>query len=172
MSELRHVALNATFLDPGVSGGPESYIRGLIPALAAERPNVRWSVLTSRRGAAGLRDSGWQDFAEIVAMPCDEGERARRLAVELAGVGHWARQHRPDIVHSLANLGPVRPIAVPHVLTLHDLTFIRVRTFSRLTTLAMSQVALRSARSSARVITARHALARSSLVDVGHGRDG
>lgn len=163
---LRHVALNATFLDPGVSGGPESYIRGLIPALATERPEVRWSVLTSRRGAQGLRDSGWQDFAEIVAMPCDEGERARRLATETIGISRWVRRHRPDVLHSLANLGPPRPIAARHVLTLHDLTFVRVQTFSRATTTVMRALALGSARHASRIITATEA-SRREIVDLG-----
>lgn len=161
-----HVALNATFLDPGVSGGPEFYIRGLIPAIAAARPDARVSVLTSRRGAASLRAAGWQDFASIVAMPADEGERARRLATELAGIPRWVARHRPSVVHSLSNLGPVRPMASPHVLTLHDLTFMRVRTFSWLTTQAMTRVALGSARHSARVITATTASLRE-IVDLG-----
>lgn len=161
-----HVALNAAFLDPGVSGGPEFYIRGLIPAIAAARPEARITVLTSRRGAASLRDSGWQDFASIVAMPADEGERARRLGVETIAIPLWVREHRPSVVHSLSNLGPVRPMASPHVLTLHDLTFMRVRTFSWLTTQAMTRVALGSARHSARVITATSASKRE-IVDLG-----
>ena len=37
---LRSVALNALFLDPGVSGGTETYLRELVPALAAERPGL------------------------------------------------------------------------------------------------------------------------------------
>jgi len=85
-----HIALNATFLDPGVSGGPESYIRGLIPALAEARPDARVTVLTSRRGAAGLRNDGWTDFATIVALRCDDGQRTERLVTELIGVKRWA----------------------------------------------------------------------------------
>lgn len=175
-----HVALNASFLDPGVSGGPESYIRGLIPAIAAARPDARVTVLTSRRGAAGLVADGWQDFAQIVALPADEGERGRRLAVETVAIPHWVRRHRPSVVHSLSNLGPVRPMVAPHVLTLHDLTFLRVPTFSWLTTQAMKTVALGSARHSARIITATRAsldeiadlggLDRSIIDVVPHGR--
>lgn len=164
---LRHVALNATFLDPGVSGGPESYIRGLIPALAAERPEIRWSVLTSRRGAAGLRGSGWQDFAEIVAMPCDEGERARRLLTETVGISRWVRRHRPDVLHSLASIGPPRPVAARHVVTLHDLTFLRVPTFSRATTAVMRYLALGAAGNAARIITATQA-SLDEIVELGH----
>lgn len=152
-----HIALNATFLDPGVSGGPESYIRGLIPALAEVRPEARLTVVTSRRGARGLAADGWTEFATLVAMPCDEGERVNRLYAETLGLPRWTRRHRPTLVHSLASIGPVRPMAAPHVLTLHDLTFLRVATFSRATTAAMGQIALRSARHSARIITATQA---------------
>jgi glycosyltransferase involved in cell wall biosynthesis len=161
-----HVALNATFLDPGVSGGTETYIRGLIPALHAARPEARLTILTSRRAAAAFVAEGWQDIAEIVAMPCDEGERGARLLTEIAGVPHWVRRHRPSLLHNLANLGPVTRVAVPQVLTLHDLIFMRLPTFSRLTRLAMTQVALRGARSSARIITPTRA-SLAELVELG-----
>ncbi|MBO9531870.1 MAG: glycosyltransferase family 4 protein [Solirubrobacteraceae bacterium] len=161
-----HVALNATFLDPGVSGGPESYIRGLIPALAEVRPDARLTVLTSRRGAAQLAADGWTSFATVVAMPCDEGSRARRLYVETAGVPRWAARHRPTLLHSLASIGPATRTAVPHVLTLHDLTFMRVPTFSRATTVAMTQIALRGARHASRIITAAGA-SRAELEELG-----
>jgi hypothetical protein len=35
MSAGRRVALNALFLDPGVSGGSETYLLGLVPELPA-----------------------------------------------------------------------------------------------------------------------------------------
>lgn len=156
-SALDHIALNACFLDPGVSGGPESYLMGLAPALAAVRPEARFTVLTTRRGAAGLKAAGWTDWATLVAMPADEGERARRLASEVLGIPLWARRHRPSLVHSLASIGPPRKMAVPQVLTLHDLTFLRMPTFSRATTAAMSRLALGSARHASRIITATSA---------------
>ena len=33
---MTHVVLNALFLDPASSGGPETYLRGLAPALIRE----------------------------------------------------------------------------------------------------------------------------------------
>ena len=44
------VLLNALYLDPRVSGGPESYLRGLAPALAREFPALRVGVATTRSG--------------------------------------------------------------------------------------------------------------------------
>ena len=46
-----HVVLNALFLAPGESGGPETYLRGLAPALAELRPETRFTVVTTRSGA-------------------------------------------------------------------------------------------------------------------------
>lgn len=166
MSPARHIALNAAFLDPGVSGGPESYMRGLVEGLVATHPEARLSVLTTRRGAAALADDGWGDVAELVALPADEGERVRRLAAELYWIPQWCRRHRPTLIHSLASLGPIGGCRVPQVITLHDLTMIRIATFSRSTTLAMGQIALRSARASSRIITATEA-SKAELIQLG-----
>jgi glycosyltransferase involved in cell wall biosynthesis len=133
---LRHVGLNALFLDPGVSGGPETYLRGLVPALAKEFPALELTLVTSRRGARTLRAEGWTDFAHIVHLPCDEGERLRRLAAEQLTLNSTAVRRRFDVLHSLASSGPVRP-AVRSVVTLHDVTFFRMRTFGAATTAAM-----------------------------------
>lgn len=162
-----HIAINACFLDPGVSGGPESVLMGLVPALAEAAPNTQISVLTTRRGAVGLAAAGWRDFASLVALPADEGERVRRLLSEVQGVPRWVRRNRPSVVHSLATIGPPRAMASPHVLYLHDLTFMRVATFGRGTTLVMSQLALRGARHSERITTAVNA-SREEIVALGH----
>ncbi len=45
---VRHVALNALILEPARSGGTETYLRGLVPALAAARPTLRLHVVTTR----------------------------------------------------------------------------------------------------------------------------
>jgi len=134
-SRLRSVGLNALFLGPGQSGGPETYLRGLVPALAREFSETRFVVVTTRAGAVALRRDGWTDFAEIQAFPVDEGERARRLAWEQAVLPWQARRRGFDILHSLASIAPVWT-ATPTVITLHDVTFLRIRTFSRATTLA------------------------------------
>src|SRR4051812_12148293 len=81
-SVIRHVGLNALFLEPGRSAGTETYLRGLVPALSRTRPAGRLTVVTTRKGAAALRADGWTAFAAIVQMPADEGERLRRLTAE------------------------------------------------------------------------------------------
>jgi glycosyltransferase involved in cell wall biosynthesis len=134
-SSIHSVGLNALFLAPGQSGGPETYLRGLVPALAREFSETRFVVVTTRAGAAALRRDGWTDFAEIQALPVDEGKRARRLAWEQTVLPWQARRRGFDILHSLASIAPVWT-ATPAVITLHDVTFLRIRTFSRATTLA------------------------------------
>jgi glycosyltransferase involved in cell wall biosynthesis len=152
-----HVALNALFLDPGRSGGPETYLRGLVPALAERHPRVRFTVITTRRGAHALRADGWGDWCDVVALRTDEGERLRRLRAELAGFERAALAHGCDLTHSLASLGPVRP-RLPSVLSLHDLTFVHARTFGAATTLAMRTIVSQAARHAAWIVTAAAAM--------------
>src|ERR687889_486353 len=82
VSSPRHVLLNALFLDPAASGGPETYLRGLAPALHAARPDVKLTIATTRAGAAALRGDGWDAWAAIRELPCDEGQRGRRQLPE------------------------------------------------------------------------------------------
>jgi glycosyltransferase involved in cell wall biosynthesis len=149
---LRRVGFNALFLDPGVSGGPETYLRGLIPAIAGAFPELELTVVTTRRGARALRADGWTDFARIVHLPCDEGERGRRLVAEQLLLAPVALRRGFDVLHSLASIGPVFP-SVPAVVTLHDVTFFRIRTFGLSTTLAMKAIVTGAARSAAGLIS-------------------
>jgi glycosyltransferase involved in cell wall biosynthesis len=154
-----HVALNALFLDPGVSGGVETVLRGLEPALRAARPGLRVTTVTSRRGAAALRAEGWRD---VVALPCDEGERLARLRAEQLALPRWCVRHGVDVLHSIASLGPAWTPGLRHVVTVHDLTFLRERTFPRATTLAMATT-IRGAVRDADALTTGSAAARGDL---------
>jgi glycosyltransferase involved in cell wall biosynthesis len=144
--------LNALYLAPGVSGGPESYLRGLAPALAAERPGMRLSIATTRSGAAALRAEGWEDFAQLLALPCEDGRRVRRQWAEQALLARTARRTGAEIVHSLASLAPVHAGA-RSVVTLHDVTFLLRPTFGRLTTSGMGLLVRAAARNADGLIT-------------------
>lgn len=148
-----HVVLNALFLDPGVSGGPETYLRGLAPALARAAPSVRLTVVATRTGAARLRADGWGDFATVLGAPCEDGQRVRRTLIEQAALPAWARAHRPVLVHSLASIAPIR-LPVPAVITLHDVTFLRQRTFGAITTAGLRAIVPLAARRADALITA------------------
>jgi glycosyltransferase involved in cell wall biosynthesis len=137
--------LNALFLDPAASGGPETYMRGLVPALHGERSAARLTVVTTRSGAGALRRDGWGEWADVRELPCEDGQRVRRTWAEQVLLPRLARRLRADVLHSLASLAPIRP-GVPSAITLHDVTFVLRRTFSRTTTVGMKEIMLRAAR--------------------------
>jgi glycosyltransferase involved in cell wall biosynthesis len=159
----RHVGFNALFLDPSSSGGVDTYLRGLVPALVREFPQLEPTIFTTRRGARALRDDGWSDFARIVRFPFDEGQRERRLLAEQLGIVGGALRRRVDVLHSLASTGPAWPV-VPSVVTVHDVTFFRMQTFGRLTTAAMRAVVTGAARS-ADALIAVSAAARDEIAE-------
>ena len=169
-ARLRTVGFNALFLDPGVSGGSETYLRQLVPAIAARAPQLRLEVATTRRGAASLLAGGWGDFARVHALAVDEGERIRHLWCEQARLPALARRRGWDVLHSLANLAPVFP-RVPAVVTLLDLLFLRHRTMSRLTTTAMRWTVLPAARR-ADALIAISAAARDEMCAIAGFRPG
>ena len=164
MSSPRHVLLNALFLDPAASGGPETYLRGLAPALHAARPDARLTIATTRAGAAALRADGWDTWATIRELPCDEGQRGRRQLAEQVLLPLLARRVKADVVHSLASVAPIRVPGIAHAITLHDVTFFRMQTFNRVTTFGMQQVVSRAARH-ADALIAVTAAARDEIVE-------
>jgi glycosyltransferase involved in cell wall biosynthesis len=140
------VALNAMYLSPGDSGGPETYLRELVRALAAEYPALRMSLLTTRAGERALRADGFGELAELHAFPADEYQRLRRQFAEQLLVQVRARRDRVDLLHSLSSTGPMRTPGLRHVVTLHDVTFMHTATFGRVTTWGLTEVVKRAAR--------------------------
>jgi glycosyltransferase involved in cell wall biosynthesis len=165
VAALRRIGFNAVYFDPGVSGGSETYLRGLVPAVAAEAPRLELEIATTRRGAAALASEGWIDVARIHALPVDSGERVRHLAIEQLRLPLLARERRWDVLHSLANVAPVHA-RVPAVITLLDLLFLRHRSLPRLTTLALRWTVLPAARRAAALI-AISAAARDDMCEIG-----
>ncbi|HZO07926.1 MAG TPA: glycosyltransferase family 1 protein [Myxococcota bacterium] len=143
---VQSVALNAMFLAPGDSGGPETYLRELVLALASEYPALRVAVLTTGAGERSLRADGFGDVAALHALPAEEYRRMRRQLAEQALVQVHARRAGADLLHSLASTGPVRTPGLRSVVTLHDVTFMHTPTFGRVTTWGMTQVMKRAAR--------------------------
>jgi glycosyltransferase involved in cell wall biosynthesis len=150
------VLLNALFLAPGVSGGPETYLRGLVPALASSFPDLRLTVATTRSGATALRADGWERFASVLALPCEDGQRMRRQWAEQVLLPREARRVGANIVHSLASIAPLRA-GTRSVVTLHDVTFLTRPTFGRLTTWGMGLLVRTAARRADRLLTGTRA---------------
>jgi glycosyltransferase involved in cell wall biosynthesis len=176
-----HVALNALFLAPGVSGGPETYLRGLAPALATEFPQLRLTIVTTEAGASHLRELGFEDFAQVRALRCEDGQRVRRTMAEQLWLPRAARDVGAQLIHSLASTAPLYP-RLPAVVTLHDVTFLRMRTFGAVTTFGMRHVIAGAARRADVLLTGTVAArdeicatlgldpARFLVVPHGHGR--
>jgi glycosyltransferase involved in cell wall biosynthesis len=160
----RHVLLNALYLAPGVSGGPETYLRGLVPAMAHEFPELRLTVATTPSGAAALGADGWGQFANVLALPCEDGDRLRRQWAEQVLLPRAARTVSAEIVHSLASIAPVYAGA-RSVVTLHDVTFLLRPTFGRLTTWGMGVLVRSAARRADGLITGT-AAAREEICSV------
>ena len=148
----KHVLLNALYLAPGVSGGPETYLRGLAPALAEEFPDLRLTVASTPSGAAALRADGWERWARLLALRCEDGQRVRRQWAEQVLLARAARKEGAQIVHSLASIAPVYAGARA-VVTLHDVTFLVRPTFGRLTTWGMGVLVKAAARRADGLIT-------------------
>jgi glycosyltransferase involved in cell wall biosynthesis len=148
-----HVGINALFFEPGRSAGTETYLRGLVPALARARPHVRLTVVTTRKGAAALVRDGWTDFCSVVRLPCDEGERLARLRAEQVAYPWLGARRGWDVLHSLASVAPV-VTCTPTVVSVHDVNFFHHRTFGLATTLGMRAIVRAAARRADAVVTA------------------
>jgi glycosyltransferase involved in cell wall biosynthesis len=82
----------------------------------------------------------------VWSLPCEEGQRGRRQLAEQVLLPAFARRLGADLLHSLASTGPIRTPGLAHVVTVHDVTFLRMRTFGRVTTWGMGQVIARASR--------------------------
>jgi glycosyltransferase involved in cell wall biosynthesis len=162
---LKSVALNALFLAPGESGGPETYLRQLVPALADEYPGVRLVVFTTGRGRRALAGAGWHDFADVRSLPTEEYRRVRRQLCEQLALPLAARRAGVELLHSLASTGPLRGPGLAMVLTLHDVIFTQHATFGRATTWGLNRVVPGAARRADSLIVAS-ASARDEICSV------
>ena len=150
---VQSVALNAMFLAPGDSGGPETYLRELVRGLSQEYPGLRMTVLTTRSGARALSADGFGDIAEVRSLPAEEYRRFRRQVSEQVLVQVHAHRAGAEVLHNVAATGPIHTPRLRSVATLHDVTFMHVPTFGRVTTWGLTQVIRRVARDADALIT-------------------
>jgi glycosyltransferase involved in cell wall biosynthesis len=157
----RRIGLGALFLDPGVTGGSETYLHGLVPAMVRLRPDIRFELATTRRGAEAVAREEWAGEVELLRLPCDDDEPVRRTCFERVYLPRLAKRRRWDLLHSLSNRGP-RRAGVAHVLTVHDVIFFHERTMSSLSTYGM-RWAVRSAAPRADAVIA---VSRAAAADI------
>ncbi len=157
-----HVVVDLIFLVPGETGGRETYVRELLPALRRARPDWRLTGVVAREAAG----RGWwrETLDDVVVLEAASGRARGRWALgELALLPRSARG--ADLVHAPANFGPLHG-AFARVLTVHDVIWRRVPDSVpapvRALTTAMVGAAARRAD---RVLTVSEA-ARADLVDL------
>jgi glycosyltransferase involved in cell wall biosynthesis len=112
------VALNLVYLVPGETGGTETYARELIPRLAAMDGLELVALINRETAEAG--DGPWGQAVPAKVVPVSARSRAQWVRGEQQFVPRLAEGC--DLVHSLANTGPLWG-RVPRVVTIHDLHF-------------------------------------------------
>lgn len=153
----------------GSRGGTETYVRELLPRLAARMPGTSFAALTGRAGTAKVAEF----FpGPVQTVPWVGSDPASWALGAVAATDLFARRARADLVWAPANFGPVFR-GVPRVVTVHDAIYDEVpgslaqRAQRAVTSLLMR----RSAQTADRVLTVSHAAASSIRTHLGLDTD-
>ncbi|MDA8068619.1 MAG: glycosyltransferase family 1 protein [Actinomycetota bacterium] len=117
-----HVGLNLVYLVPGETGGTETYARELIPELVRLAPGARFTAFINRETAAAAGELDWLAGVETMTVPVAASSRGQWVRGEQQLLPLLARRAGVDLVHSLANTGPLWG-QFKRVLTVHDIHF-------------------------------------------------
>lgn len=107
------------FLVPGETGGTEVYARELATAMLLERPDIRLTAFVNSE-TAEQGDRLWGAEIKTVVLPVRATNRVDWVRGEQLLLPRAAERERCDLVHSLANTGPIHG-GFKRVLTVHDL---------------------------------------------------
>ena len=116
-----HVGLNLVFLVPGETGGTETYARELIGALVALSPQTQFTAFVNREAAAE-QGAPWGELIPAVTVPVRASNRFEWVRGEQQLLPRLAARNGVDLLHSLANTGPVWG-SFRRVVTIHDLIY-------------------------------------------------
>jgi glycosyltransferase involved in cell wall biosynthesis len=116
-------------------GGVETYARELLGSLLEVRPELNIVLFVNDDGRKALMDEPWASSVTFITHPF-LGRRGTRALGETFLLGAIARRHQVDLLHSLAMTSPIRP-GVPSVITIPDVTWLRVPGSVPLTTRAL-----------------------------------
>lgn len=153
-----HIGLDLLYLDPGATGGMETYARALVPLLPAAFPEARFTVFAGRELAAQWRAAPWHPDLRLVALPVSSSTRIVRTAAQQTIVAGAALRAGVDLLHSLGNFSP--PAGPPRVVTMHDVIYLRhPETTSGLLAKGLAQLAPLTARRATRIISVSEATA-------------
>lgn len=143
----------------GSRGGTETYVRELLPRLAARMPDTSFAALTGRAGTAKITEF----FpGHVQTAPWVGTDPATWALGAVAATDLLARRARADLVWAPANFGPVFR-GVPRVVTVHDAIYDEVPgSFTQRAQRAVTSMLMRrSAQTADRVLTVSHAAASS-----------
>jgi glycosyltransferase involved in cell wall biosynthesis len=119
---LRHLGVNAVFLQPRM-GGIETYVRRLYPVLLEVRPDLRMSFFVNDQGRQMLAAEPWVGEVEVVSHPF-LGRRGTRALSEAFLLGALVDRRRCEVLHSVALTAPLR-LRAASVVTIADVTWLR-----------------------------------------------
>jgi glycosyltransferase involved in cell wall biosynthesis len=121
-STLRHLGVNALFLEPRM-GGIETYVRRLCPAILEARPDLRVSMFVNPLGRELISSEPWGDGVQLITHRL-LGVRGTRAVGEALLLDRIVRRHGCELLHSVALTAPLRP-TVPSVVMVADVTWLR-----------------------------------------------
>ena len=115
------VGLDLVYLVPGETGGRETYVRELVPAMLAQDPSLEFVAFAGRDAGPELAaDLG--ERVRMVTLPVSARSRPLWAIGELALVPVAARHARVELVHAPANFAPPWG-RFRRVVTIHDLQY-------------------------------------------------
>ena len=120
-ASIRHLAVNALFLQPRM-GGIETYVRRLLPAMLEVRPELRLSVFVNDKGRELLEGEPWAGAIDLMHGRA-LGLRGTRALTEALALGALADRRGAEVVYSAAMTGPLRSRAA-RVIVVHDLIWL------------------------------------------------
>jgi glycosyltransferase involved in cell wall biosynthesis len=119
-----HVGLDLMFLVPNATGGMEVVARELLSALAElQEPNLRLTAFINR-DTARTGGGPWGKLIDSVTVPATVGNRLKLALAVQTVLPASARRAGVDVLHSLANMGPLHG-RFRRVVTVHDLIYAR-----------------------------------------------
>src|SRR5919197_6345958 len=119
---MRRLGINAVFLQERM-GGLETYVRSLVPALLAERPELHVSLFVNEHGRRLLAGEPWGSSVQLVVHPL-LGRAYTRALTETTLLGWLASRAGLDVLHSVALTAPFRTRPA-NVITIADVTWLR-----------------------------------------------
>jgi glycosyltransferase involved in cell wall biosynthesis len=117
------VGLNLVYLLED-SGGSGTYARQLVPHMLEAEPELELSAWIGSTAPDWLMDEPWARRVRWIRLPVRGIGSPWHMWHELVGIGLDARRRGIDVVHGLANLGPLVHPGVATVTTILDVIWI------------------------------------------------